>query len=64
MWEVPEEFLVAIHGFVAIPMRGAGCPRVTLSRSPLYTHPKVLLIVRLVCGTPPAFILSQDRTLH
>ena len=49
----------------AIPVRGAGCPRVTRpfaasfpSRrraSPLDLH---------VLGAPPAFVLSQDRTLR
>ena len=36
-----------------------------LSRSPLYTHPKVLSPFDVhVLGAPPAFILSQDRTLR
>ena len=49
----------------AIPVRGAGCPRVTRpfaapsaprgGPSPLDLH---------VLGAPPAFVLSQDRTLR
>ena len=36
-----------------------------LTRSPLYTHPKMLYSFDLhVLSTPPAFILSQDQTLH
>ena len=36
-----------------------------LTRSPLYSHPKVPYSFDLhVLGTPPAFILSQDQTLR
>ena len=38
---------------------------VLLTRSPLSPHPKTRLSFDLhVLGTPPAFILSQDQTLH
>ena len=36
-----------------------------LTRSPLYDRPKAGYSFDLhVLGTPPAFILSQDQTLH
>jgi hypothetical protein len=38
---------------------------VLLTRSPLSPHPKTRFSFDLhVLGTPPAFILSQDQTLH
>ena len=38
---------------------------VLLTRSPLYSHPKVLYPFDLhVLSMPPAFILSQDQTLR
>ncbi len=40
-------------------------PHVLLTRSPVSTHPKACFSLDLhVLGAPPAFVLSQDQTLH
>ena len=40
-------------------------PHVLLTRSPVSTHPKMSFSLDLhVLGAPPAFVLSQDQTLH
>ena len=46
-------------------MRGAGCPRVTQPFATLFAPRRAPYPFDLhVLGAPPAFILSQDRTLR
>ena len=49
----------------AIPVSGAGCPRVTQPFATFHLLQAGGFSFDLhVLGAPPAFILSQDRTLH
>jgi hypothetical protein len=52
-------------GFPELSQSQGQVTHVLLTRSPLLPHPKAGSPLDLhVLGTPPAFILSQDQTLH
>ena len=52
-------------GFPELSQSTGQVAHVLLTRPPLDSFPKELLSLDLhVLGTPPAFVLSQDQTLH
>ena len=47
-----------------VPVEGAGCPRVTQPFATRFPSEEGVPFDLHVLGAPPAFILSQDRTLR
>ena len=64
----PERFVASFGispAFAGLSQSPGQITYVLLTRSPVYLHPEGCFLLDLhVLSTPPAFVLSQDQTLH